>query len=335
MARSGHISIQDIAQQLNAPIEAINKVILGHPDVSEDLRHKVFLALEDAGIVRVSRGTTETTIGVAIPGTVIGDYIGDVVSGIRQALQRRGASLMLYVERTSDDDDLLDMIGPNGCDGIIAIVPDEYERLLSLCHEYERPHVLVDYQGEEQLAGAMTVEVNNWQSIISVMHHLFDLEHKRIGFITGRMEHASARMRLKGYYDALEAMGIGRDEALVREGTWFHESGYEQGMALLALDQPPTAIVASNDLMAFGVMQAAREAGVRMSTDLSVTGFDDIAMASAVSPALTTVRQPAYAMGEAAVDLLFQRVVDKRDADPHVQLETQLIVRQSTGRARK
>ncbi len=334
MARAGHISIHDIAQALNVPLEQVNKVILGQPNVSDDLRHKVFAALEDAGIIRVSHGTNENTIGVAIPGTVIGDYIGDVVHGIREAVERRGSSLVLYVETTSNEGDLLQMVGPDGCDGIIAIVPNDYERLLDLCQTYQRPHVLVDYQGEDDLSGAMSVEVNNWQSIIHVMSHLFDLGHRRIGFITGRMDHASARQRLAGYLDALDSAGLARDDGLIGEGTWFHEGGYQCARDLLALDAPPTAIVASNDLMAFGAVQAAREAGLRIGVDLSITGFDDIAMASTVSPALTTVRQPSYDMGEAAVDLLFRRGVGEQIAQPHVQMETELVIRDSTGRAR-
>ncbi|MCC6802942.1 MAG: substrate-binding domain-containing protein, partial [Anaerolineae bacterium] len=130
---------------------------------------------------------------------------------------------------------------------------------------------------------------------------------------------------------AQAAVGIAYDPDLVREGNWLHENGFEHTQALLDLEQPPTAIVASNDLMAFGAIQAAHERGLHVGADLSVTGFDDIDMAALVTPSLTTMRQPMAQMGEAAVDLLVRRIDGEPIDEPHLCLDTELIVRDSTG----
>jgi len=217
---------------------------------------------------------------------------------------------------------------------MILVVPSNYDLLLDLCQRYQRPYVLVDYQDASDLGDALTVEVNNRQSIVNVMDHLFDLGHRRIGFITGNRVHASAQQRLQGYLDALEDAGIAYDEALVGEGNWMHPRAYDVAQNLLNLDDPPTAIVASNDLSAFGAMQAARGLGLEVGSDVSITGFDDIGMASTVTPTLTTVRQPMLQMGHVAAEMLLKASEGQPLDQRHVQLDTELIIRQSTARPR-
>ena len=333
MTNQTRITIHDIALSIGAPVDQITKVILGQPGVSAEFRRKVYTALEEAGLVRVSQETTEGTIGVVITGTLSGEYNSDLVRGITETAKKRGYSLMLYSERSSREDDLIRMFGPGGCDGIIVIVPNQYQRLLELCRQYGRDHVLIDYQGDDDMTDVLTVEVHNYQAILQVMSHLLELGHRRIAFITGLIRVASAQQRLQGYLDALDTAGIAYDPALVAEGDWFHERAFELTQQLLDLDDPPTAIVASNDLMAFGAMQAARHRGLEIGGDISITGFDDIDMASTVTPSLTTVRQPIARLGEVAVDMLVKRHQGQEIAQPHAQLDTELIIRQSTGRA--
>lgn len=328
MANSKHVTLQEIADSLGAPLEQVTKVILGQPGIDEAFRQKVFSALEAAGIVRLSRGTQAGTIGVVIPGTLFGDYIGEVVHSITEATKARGFSLILNVENDSREEDLIRLLGPGGCDGVIAIVPNHYNRLLELCYQFKREPVLVDYQGDDDLTSAMTVEVRNHDGIFQLMHYLFELGHRRIGFITGRMAYASARQRLQGYVDAMAAAGL---PEMVVEGDWSHSTGYEAARQLFALNPLPTAIVASNDLMAFGAMQAAREAGLRVGNDVSITGVDDIKLAATVSPSLTTLRQPMAQMGEAAADMIIRRIKGEPLAEQHILFDTELIVRESTG----
>jgi DNA-binding LacI/PurR family transcriptional regulator len=118
---------------------------------------------------------------------------------------------------------------------------------------------------------------------------------------------------------------------MIVEGDWQIQSGYTATQALLALNPRPTAMVASNDLMAFGALRAARERGLNIGSDISITGFDDIEMAATVTPPLTTVRQPTARIGEMAVDLLDKHLRGEKIDEQHVQLDTELIVRQSTG----
>ena len=307
--------------------------MLGQPGVPEEVRRKVLAAMKDAGATNLSREATKGTIGVVIPGSTDGDYIAEVVRGISESAASQGYAIAFFSERNSKEQELIRMLEPGGCDGIIAVVPNQYQRLLELCHTYDRHYVLVDYQGDE-LHEALTVEVQNRQSIVKVVQYLYTLGHRRIAFVTGMLKHASARQRLQGYKDALETLALPYDRALVTEGDWFHPLACELGQHLLALEERPTAVVASSDLMAFGVMQAAHQNGLAIGFDISITGFDDIAMAATVTPTLTTVRQPMLKIGEVAADLLLSTLDGKPIAQRHVQLETELVIRESTGRVR-
>jgi LacI family transcriptional regulator len=335
MVVQSRTNIQEIAQRANVPVEQAANVILGKPGVPDAIRQRVLGVLADAGLIEMSaqRKPSDPVIGIVIPGPVIDDYVGEVIRGISDTAGQHGYSLAINVQNPDVADDLVGLFQEGVCDGLIAIVPFNYDELLTLCQEHNRPYVLVDYQGDDDISHALSVEVHNRQSIVNVMHYLFELGHTRIGFITGMLEHSSARQRLQGYVDALAEAGIEYDSALVRVGDWLHATAYPLTQQLLQLNDPPTAIVASNDLSAFGAMQAANEMGLIIGRDLSVTGFDDIKMAGSVAPPLTTVRQPMYAMGQLAGDMLIMRLRGEPVAPPHVQLDTQLVVRESTGAA--
>lgn len=325
------VTLHDIASSLDAPLEQVTKAILGQPGVSDDFRQRVFGALEQAGIVPVSRENTMTgTIAVVIPGAVVGDYIGEVVRGTNAAAEKNGCALALHIENAAKEEDVVRLLESPTCLGMILVVPNNYEALLALCEQYNREYVLVDHQEDDVPDNVLTVEVKNRESIVQVMNMLFDLGHRRIGFITGRLEVASARQRLQGYEDALASAGIPFDPLLVAEGDWLHPRAYAMAQVLLNLEEPPTAIVASNDLSAFGAMQAAVERGLVVGKDISITGFDDIDMAATVTPSLTTMRQPMFRMGETAVEMLIKRSRGEKVSRRHVRFDAELILRQST-----
>ncbi len=136
--------------------------------------------------------------------------------------------------------------------------------------------------------------------------------------------------RLRGYRGALAAAGVMPDPELVVESDFHAEGGVEAALSLLDLADPPAAVFAFNDMLAIGVMQAARRRGVRIPEELSVVGFDDTFEASIVTPTLTTVRQPLAEMGRMAVNLLVRQLQNQRIEALHVQLQTTLVVREST-----
>jgi len=195
------------------------------------------------------------------------------------------------------------------------------------------PYVIIDHQGDTQNEPSVTA--TNRKGILEAMRYLFALGHRRIGFITGRMDVTCSHERLQGYRDALTEVGLPFHEELVREGDFSQGIGFREGQVLLDLPERPSAIVASNDVMAFGVMDAAKAAALTIGQDISISGFDDVPMASQSYPPLTTVRQPMAAMGETALELLVTLLEGHLVLTTRRELPTELIVRESTGHVRR
>jgi len=184
----------------------------------------------------------------------------------------------------------------------------------------------VRVQPGTDLTATSAVYIDNVQAADDMTAYLISLGHRRIGLVTGHANYFASGQRLTGYRQALQRAGIGFDASLVFPGQFDFQSGSAAAEALLALDDPPTAIFASSDEMAAGVLAAAHRMGVSVPDQLSVAGFDDTDLAQVVWPSLTTVRQPIRDLGYAAADLLleFGERIERR------QLPHELIVRGST-----
>jgi LacI family transcriptional regulator len=172
-----------------------------------------------------------------------------------------------------------------------------------------------------------SVQGMNYRGALEAVNYLLDLGHRRIGFIGGRPEIMSSGRRLKGYQDALTQAGIKIDESLILPGDFSTQTGYERALQLFSLSSPPTAIFASNDQSAIGVLQAADEIGLHIPDDLSLIGFDNISEAEYLG--LTTVDQHLAEMGYVATQMLI-KLVNGEELDSKVyKMSTKLIERKS------
>lgn len=271
-------------------------------------------------------------IGVIVPSTITDDYIGAVVRSISKVVRDQGGTMVLNTQNLGHQDTLVAlMLGPGRCDGIILIVPLNMRSVLSTCQKHKKPFVLIDYEDDNAVHEIPTVTVNNTLGADAIMQHLLALGHRRIGFITGLMRHASARERFEAYQCALHVAGLSYDPQMVVPGDWMPPMGYAAMQRLLALPDRPTAVMASNDLMALGAIEAAHEAGLIVGQDISITGFDDIPLAATSFPPLTTIQQPSNAMGAAAANMMIRILSGETLTEPHVQMEGAFIQRKSTG----
>jgi LacI family transcriptional regulator len=163
--------------------------------------------------------------------------------------------------------------------------------------------------------------------------HLLSLGHRKIGCVTGPMGAASSKNRLFGYIRALQEAELPFDGALVREGNYHIDTGFEFGCALI--DAGATAIFAFNDMMAYGVYRAASVKGVSVPGELSIVGYDDLPFSEIAEPPLTSVRQGAYEIGVEAVNAIVRQITEPETAPQNVTLRPELVVRKSTARVRK
>jgi LacI family transcriptional regulator len=188
------------------------------------------------------------------------------------------------------------------------------------------PIVFIDQRVEHSSIPYVTAD--NWQGAYDAMRYLIQIGHRRIGFISGPVRESPSGERLAGYRDALSQHGVAHEESLVQQGDFTRQSGYTCTQALLALKPMPTAIFASNDPMAFGVMKAIQEAGLRIPGEMSVIGFDDIGSSSETHPPLTTVRQPLREMGRVGAQIILEMLRGHPHL-PKAELRTSLILRDS------
>jgi len=180
-------------------------------------------------------------------------------------------------------------------------------------------------------AQSRTVISNDKYGAELMTEYLVSLGHRNIGFVSGPASNLSAQQKLEGFVETMREHGLSVREGLVTDGDNTFDSGVRAGEILLQRKDPPTAIFASNDDMALGVMKMASLKGIAVPDQLSVAGFDDSTIATVVWPDLTTVRQPAEHMGAiAAGKVLAQLVNDREKQDRPIEIEPELVVRNST-----
>jgi LacI family transcriptional regulator len=173
------------------------------------------------------------------------------------------------------------------------------------------------------------IDVDNLSGGYQATKHLIELGHRRIAHIAGILDNRPALDRQEGYYKALSDHGYPIEPALVKEGLFTEEGGYQATKALLP--QKPDAIFAASDTMAVGVLRAAKEAGLSIPEDLAVVGFDDLIPATTATPQLTTVHQPIQQFGVNAVDMLLDIITDGNALPHQAVYDTHLVVRESCG----
>jgi LacI family transcriptional regulator len=175
------------------------------------------------------------------------------------------------------------------------------------------------------------IRVRYSQGIGEALDHLYALGHRRIGFLSGPSNLGSARTRRSAFLKGIRKHGIAEEPELVQEGVHRIEGGEAATERLLALARPPSALLASNDLMAIGAMRAIGRHGLRVPEDVSVVGFDDIELGQLTVPALTTIRLSRSELGEKAFRALFRVLESEKEKGAEYTVETHLVIRQSTG----
>jgi LacI family transcriptional regulator len=335
-------TIRDVAAQAKVSIKTVSRVINNVSTVKPHTREKVLRVIRKLDYhpnpsARGLSGSRSFLIGLLYDRSCE-YYATSVLTGvletcraaqyqvIMQACDYRSPTLTEEVER---------IVKQSRAAGVIITPPlSDQAALLAMFKKQRIPYARI--APAEHSDNQRTVYTNDRESSARMTEHLVALGHTRIGFIIGNPDHAAVADRYKGYLDGLKNCGIELDKKIIAQGYNSHASGMQCARKLLQVpdEERPTAIFASNDEMAAGVLAVAHTLGLGVPDDLSVAGFDDMPLASQVWPALTTIRQPISAMSAKAAELLLQQLRDEpEDKAAHV-LESSVTFRQSTGPAR-
>lgn len=330
MAARG-VTIAEIAAVAGVSVPTVSRVLNGRSGVSEGTRDTVARLLEERGYQR--RGRPNRTSGLIdfVISSLETQWAMTLLRGAQSEASRLGADLVVTTTdgRPVGTPDWIEHLAGRGSDGVVLVVS---ELLPAGRVELERLHVpvvLVDPVGTGTQPFA-TVAATDWAGGRDATDHLVSLGHRRIGFITGPIQQVCHRDRLDGYQAALRRNGVRADPALIRHGDSLVGGGRRLGAELLALPDPPTAIISGSDEQAYGVYLAARDLGLRIPDDLSVVGNDDVDLCQWISPQLTTVRQPLAEMAREATRMVIELSRGGVRPNPRVELATSVVVRAST-----
>jgi DNA-binding LacI/PurR family transcriptional regulator len=334
MITSGRTTLAEIAKEANVAISTVSKVLNGHTDVAVPTRLRIERLLAQRGYRRtpVARraGLRAGLIDLVIdePDSVWGL---SVLSGVTEVAEQSGLGLIVSAanRRPTTSRRQPEALLPRGSEGAILALSTLTSRQRTDLERRSIPFVLVDGAGQVPSSGP-SIGATDFTGGYTAAEHLIGLGHRRIGMVGGPRELPYARARIAGYRAAHDSAGLPADPRLVHAGELRHDGGLTAAEALLALDDPPTAIFAADDQQASGVYEAVRQAGRTVPGDVSVIGFGDLPFARWMAPPLTTIRQPLHEMGLTATRTLLRLVNEERLESDRIELATALIVRAST-----
>lgn len=339
-------TLTSIAASAGVSVSTVSKVLNGRTDVAPETRERVGRLLRRHGYRVASRP------GIGVVDFLIGPlgspWADELIRGaVTAAAETEISVIVSRVASAAGFAGWLAMASARGTLGALTVLYRPDDATLAALARAHVPLVVIDPPSEPgqrdgpggsawataaDRAGAAvrSVGTTNFQGGLSAARHLIELGHRRIAAIGGPDSLWSCRARLDGYRSALRRAGLPPDESLVRSGELTAEDGRRLAGSLLDRSDPPTAIMAGNDAQAFGVLQALAARGRRCPDDVSVTGFDDVPIATWATPPLTTIRQPLAAMAAHAFWMLTGPAADTSVHTRHVELETTLVVRDST-----
>jgi LacI family transcriptional regulator len=330
-------TIRDVARTANVGISTVSSFLNSTRPVSTATRSRIKRAIEDLGyepnsMARNLRRRQAGAIGLVLP-DVLNPFFMLVASGIEEVIRTDDFCFVLCPTNFEAEREAayVRLLRRQQLDGVIILSGTALSSPALLELATRAPVVLVD----ELIAGvdAPFVAADNRRGARSIADHVLDLGHRKVAIVAGPPGLWTAEQRLSGYREALAAHGLDCDVPIVH-GDFRLESGYEAARTLLA-GRPadrPTALIASNDLMAIGCARYCADNGITVGVEVSIAGFDDIPLAELVTPGLTTVRQPAQEIGRQAARFALARVRGDEpagDGSERLELATTLIVRAS------
>ncbi|AEC01720.1 LacI family DNA-binding transcriptional regulator [Parasphaerochaeta coccoides] len=333
------VTLKDIAQAVNRSVTTVSRALSGCSDVNAETASQIRETSKRMGYVpnvyaqRLQKQSTDT-IGIVVPSTSRGHaepFFSEFLAGIGEKATEYGYDLLVtYISEENQVATYRKLVEGRRVDGFIIYRTLRDDPRVNYLHGIGMP--FATFGQVENISDYIYIDEDGEYAMGLIACHLAAKGHRRIACICPPSSVMYSHIRLRGLVKGLEEQGIKLAPDLVREGFFDQKDGYEQTMALLDLDNPPTAIVGFNDMIAFGIINAAKNRKLKIGRDLAVTGFDDNTMAPFYRPPLTTIRQPTYEIGGMLVQFLIDhiRANDPKARKPQVLLRPELIVREST-----
>jgi len=331
-------TLQDVATQAKVSTATVSRC-LNNPDmVRVEVQEKINRAIENLGYVpdgaaRALASRRTQTVGVIVP-TIDNSIFSKALQYLQNGITKANYTLLLANNDFSQEVELREVqsLLSRGIDGLVMVGAKHHPEIYKAIKRYQIPVVnlwIYDPESEYSCIGFDHIKAGN-----QIAKHLIDLGHKNFGVISGiRENNDRADERFRGLEQQIENAGFTLDEDHIVECHYTVENGSKSVHTLLDKNPDITAIICGNDILAIGAIHGAQERGLKVPEDLSITGFDNIEILPFLKPSITTINSPSRRMGEKAADYILQQIKDKTNNVERIELEAELIVRETTGPA--
>lgn len=328
------VTIKDIAREAKVSYATVSRALSDHPEISVKTKERIRELAKKMGYTpnAIAKGlvTKNThTLGLIIP-DITNPFFPEVAQGIEDCANRNGYQVFLCNSNwnVQKENDYLQKLYSNRVDGIIIAPVSDY--ISHLMNNISKKIHLVFAAYKPQDHNCNYVVTDDFKSAQIAVEYLIKLGHRKIAFIGGQQYNSTNIGRVSGYEDTLRKYNIPVDSCYVKHGQFKQSSGYQLTRELLMSHELPTAILAGNDIIALGVIQAIEDFGLKVPKDISVVGFDDITYASLNKIQLTTVFQPKYDIGTLCVELLVDKIQNPDNKEAICKIvEPKLVIRKT------
>jgi LacI family transcriptional regulator len=329
-------TIYDVAKRAGVAPITVSRVINNTGYISQDTRQRVLAAVEELGYVpnRLARGlrSRRSNVLALVLADISNPFFTLIARGVEDAASEHGY-MVIYCntdESEAEEQKYIDLLLQNRVDGILLVPAGSGAAAIEAARRNDTPLVVIDRRLPE--AAVDSVRGDSFGGAYDLSKLLLDLGHRRIALLNGPAGVSTADERQAGFCRALDQAGVPPESCLYLSGRFTTASGRQMALQALAATPPPTALLAANNFIALGALQAVQECGLHVPQDIALAGFDDLPDALVAFPFLTVAVQPAYEMAQRAAELLLARLAGTGPAEPQeIVLPTRLLVRRSSG----
>jgi LacI family transcriptional regulator len=338
--KAQRITMDDISKECGLSKMTVSRVLTGRGVVSAKTKALVLkackrLKYEINTLASNLSSNRSGFIGIATPfeGLIGSNYFYEIIKGFQLVLKESAYDYALFdtlQDSFNDGIKLAKLFHQRKVDGLLVVAPHTNDHFLNTLADLRVPLVVV---GENQPSKSICmVSCDDARGITLLCQHLISLGHRRIAYVGGPKDLSSARRREEAYVNFCHVKGMDIPEGFIQPGDYTMRSGRTAGLALLTSKPTPTAIIAANDLVAYGVMESARQLNLQIPHDISIAGFDDLPTASERCPSLTTIHQPICEMAQMGASLLQDALKAGLIPSGQTQMKVSLVVRESTAK---
>ena len=333
-------TLNDVARLAGVSSMTVSRVINNSGHIGPETRAKVNQAIVELGympnvLARQLRSKRTKTIALVLT-DITNPFFTTIARGVEDTARAQGYAVMFCNTDESEAEELeyVRVLIQRRVDGVLLVPATDSSGSLQLLHKHGLPVVVLDRHVRSGQVDE--VRTDSEAGAYLAIRHLIDLGHRRIAVLTGPADVSTSMDRVAGYRRALAEESLEPDSRYILFGEYNDASGFEMTRRILAARPRPTALFAANNFIAFGAIQALREAGLSIPEEMSIAVFDDLPQGWVFDPFLTVVSQPAYEIGRRATELMLERLTGEAPAEPRtIVLPSELIARRSTAPPRR